>query len=213
MFTGIIEKTGKIKNILKRGNIYRLALDIKKNFDSLKIGDSISVNGVCLTVVDFKNGSIAFDIMEKTFKTTSFSNLKNNDVINLERSLKSDLRFEGHFVLGHIDGKRKIKTIEKNNNPFIEIILNTDDKKMVVPKGSIAIEGMSLTVAEIKKNSIRAYLIPHTMKNTNLKFKRIGDWVNVEFDVFGKYVQNKVNSGKRQDTRLSEKFLAEKGFI
>jgi len=213
MFTGIIEKTGKIKSIFKKSGTHRLVLDVKKNFDLLKIGDSISVNGVCLTVVDFKGGSIAFDIIEKTFKTTSFFNLKNNDVINLERSLKSDLRFEGHFVLGHIDGKRKIKKIEKHNGPFIEITLDSDDRQKVVQKGSIAIEGMSLTVAEITKNSIKAYLIPHTMENTNLKFKKIGDWVNVEFDILGKYVQNKVNSDKRQDKHITEKLMAEKGFI
>lgn len=191
MFTGIIEKTGIIKGISKKMDTHRLTVYIKKELDSVKKGDSIAVNGACLTVVDIARNRLTFDIMEETFRNTSFRYMKNNDVVNIEKALLWQSRLEGHFVLGHVDRVGKLMAIKKYSRPYIDVAVAPDDKIYVVKKGSIAIDGISLTIGEIYANMIRAYLIPYTLLNTNLKYKRRGDAANIEFDILGKYVQQK----------------------
>ena len=206
MFTGIIEKTATIKNLTRKQSTCRLTIYIKKDLDSVKKGDSISVNGACLTVVDIRKNHLTFDIMHETFRNTSFSHSKSNDIVNIERSLEWKSRLDGHFVLGHVDSVQKIKTIKKNARPYVEVAISPDDKTHVVRKGSIAIEGISLTIGEVYKDRIRVYIIPYTLQNTNLKYKKTGDWVNIEFDILGKYAH-------KSPQVLTEEFLKNKGFI
>ena len=151
------------------------------------------------------------DVIKKTFECTSFRRLRNNDVVNLERSLKVDSRVEGHFVLWHIDVSRNIYFVEKNFHPFIDIEILPQDKEYIVPRGSVAVAGISLTVGEIQEKNMRVYLIPHTLKNTNLKFRKRNDYVNIEFDALGKYARRKTNDKKR--TPITGDLLKDKGFV
>ncbi|UCD55474.1 MAG: riboflavin synthase [Candidatus Omnitrophota bacterium] len=213
MFTGIIEQTGIIKNLSKKKDIYRLDIYIKKNLDSIKAGSSVSINGVCLTVVDLRKNHVIFDIMKETFLNTSFRHLKNNDVVNIESSLKWAPRIDGHFVLGHIDRIQRIKSIEKHTRPYIDVTLAPDDKIYIVKKGSIAIDGISLTIGEVYKDKVRAYIIPYTLKNTNLKYKKKGDPVNIEFDILGKYIHNSLLYKRDIKLVLTKESLKKNGFI
>lgn len=213
MFTGIIERTGLVKNISKRYNTYQLTVDIGKYLGAVKKGDSISVNGVCLTAVDIRKNQLVFDLMEETFTNTSFRYIKNRDMVNIERSLGWQSRLEGHFVLGHVDGTRKIKTIRKEVHPYIDISIVPDDKIYIVEKGSIAIEGISLTIAEVYASYFRVYIIPYTLANTNLKYKKTGDQVNIEFDILGKYIHNRESYKNNKLPLVTKGLLESKGFI
>jgi len=213
MFTGIIEQTGIIKNLSKKKDVYRLAVYVKKDLDSIGTGDSISINGACLTVVDVRKNHIIFDIMGETFLNTSFCHLRNNDVVNIERALKWEGRLDGHFVLGHIDRVQRIKSIEKHTHPYIDVTIAPDDKIYLVKKGSIAIDGVSLTIGEVYKDRIRAHIIPYTLKKTNLKYKKKGDPVNVEFDILGKYIHKGPLYKEDRHPVLTKESLKKSGFI
>lgn len=213
MFTGIIEQTGKVKSVFLKKDTYRLEILPTRNMDSLKNGDSLSINGTCLTLVGIKNGVLFFDVMKETFKRTSLRFLKKNDIINIERALSWKSRVDGHFVYGHIDSVCKIKSIKKTSRPCIDISIPKDSRAYVVERGSIAIEGISLTVGELYKNGLRAYIIPYTLLNTNLKYKKINDPVNVEFDILGKYAQNRQVLGKTRKPSRVEESLKKAGFI
>ncbi|MFC1576434.1 riboflavin synthase [Candidatus Omnitrophota bacterium] len=213
MFTGIIEETAIIEGISKKANTYRLALRFRKTPEEIKIGDSVSVNGACLTVVEIKNNVLSFDIMGETFRNTSFRYARNGNVVNTERSLKSQSRIEGHFVSGHVDAAKKIRSIKRVPNPSIEVPVAPGDKRYVAKKGSIAIDGISLTIGDVREGSITAYIIPHTLESTNLKFKKPGDWVNVEFDILAKYVQDRPKGQKSVSPGVTEKLLKNNGFI
>lgn len=213
MFTGIIEQTGIVKDISIKGDTRQLSVYLSKKADSLKIGDSISVSGVCLSVVTFEKNNLIFDVTEETFKNTSLRRAKTNDIVNIERSLKREGGLDGHFVLGHVDGTRKIKALKKDSRPYTDILIFPDDKPYVVKKGSIAIDGISLTVSEVYESAIRVFLIPHTLENTNLKHKKAGDEVNIEFDILGKYAQKRLLCEKNGSSRLTEEFLKNHGFI
>lgn len=213
MFTGIVENTGRIKNLSRKVDTYRLEVLAEQKLNSVKIGDSVSVNGTCLSVVGTSGKTISFDIMAETFKKTSFPRLKNNNIVNLERSLELNSRLDGHFVSGHVDSVQKIKEIRKHKKPYIDIAIAKDDRIYVVKKGSVAIDGISLTIGEICSDKIRVYIIPHTLQNTNLRFKKKGDAVNIEFDVLGKYALNAVLHKKYTPSPITKEFLKNKGFI
>jgi len=192
MFTGIIEGIGKIKKIsnnTKNRSSIQMTVDLGKHGKGLKTGQSVALNGVCLTVIKLSKTDCTFEMIEETTKKTSLGNLKPKEIVNLERSLKAGDRLEGHFVLGHVDGVGIIKKIQKKPKEvqvWFEIpkILT----KYVVKKGSIAIDGISLTVVDIKDNLASVCLIPHTIEVTNFKTKKIGDKVNIETDILGKYI-------------------------
>ena len=213
MFTGIIEKTGHVKKVKKEKDTHRLVISVRDISESAKIGDSISVNGACLTLVARKNNLFSFDITEETFKGTTLRFLKVNDIVNVEQALKATSRLEGHFVLGHIDSAEKLKAIKKGTHPYIDVTISSDDKKYVVEKGSIAIDGISLTVGRIYNDRIRIFLIPHTYQNTNIAHKKSGDWVNVEFDVLGKYVLKNAQAGKKNRRPVTSELLKNAGFV
>lgn len=213
MFTGLVESTGRIKSISRRNNACRLEILTKQKLDDVKVGDSVSVNGACLSVVGIKGKALSFDIMAETLKNTSFPQLKNNDVINIERSLRADARIDGHFVLGHVDSVQKIREIKKQGKPHIDVTIAKNDRAYIIKKGSIAIDGVSFTIGEIHDDKIRAYIIPHTLRNTSLKLKKKGDVVNLEFDVLGKYALNRSLGKKGKPISITEEFLKIKGFI
>ena len=192
MFTGIVEGIGKVKKIskaTKNRSAIQMIVDLGKHGKDLKTGQSVALNGVCLTVTKLSKTECTFEMIEETTKKTDLGNLKLGGIVNIERSLKVGDRLEGHFVLGHVDGVGIIKKIQKKPKEvqiWFEVPKNLS--KYVVKKGSIAIDGISLTVVEIKNNLASVCLIPHTIQVTNFKTKNIGDKVNIETDILGKYI-------------------------
>lgn len=213
MFTGIIKEVGSIKGLSEKKGVYRLVVFFEKNPDPVKQGQSIAVNGVCLTAVDINKNNIAFDIMEETFNKTALRYLKKESAVNIERALRWEDRLDGHFVLGHIDGCRKLKSIKKETPSYLDLAINPDDRVYIAEKGSIALDGISLTVGGVYGDKIRIYMIPYTINNTNLKYKKPGDWINVEFDILGKYTANGSFSKKETPSLVTKEFLKEQGFI
>lgn len=189
MFTGVVEELGQIKSISKQGSFTLLVVKADKVLADTKIGDSIAVNGACLTVVKKDNHSLGFEVILKTLKLTNLEYFKAFDRVNLERSLKIGDRLSGHFVTGHIDcvGIIRKKSYISNNLCF-EITIPNKCIAYCLPKGSIAIDGISLTIVEKKSNTFRVFIIPHTLKNTTLGFKGPSDKVNIEFDILAKRV-------------------------
>lgn len=187
MFSGIIEELGEVKNISKRGNITLLEIGTEKVQEGIKIGDSISVNGVCLTVIKNERAILVFEVMPETLKNTNLGILGVSDKVNLERSLKVGDRLSGHFVTGHIDCIGIIrKKYYVTGNLCFEVAIPVKFLKYILPKGSIAVDGISLTIVEKKSCAFCVYIIPHTLKNTTLGFKAPSDKVNVEFDILAK---------------------------
>jgi len=192
MFTGIVEGTGiigKIEKNPKNRSAAKMTVDLGKQVAGLQIGQSVAINGVCLTVTKISKNKCNFEMIEETTKKTSLGNLKTGSIVNIERSIKAGDRMEGHFVLGHIDGVGIIKKIEKKPK---EIKIWFDIPKQlvryVVEKGSIAVDGISLTVVDAIKNRISVCLIPHTIQVTNFHTKIVGDKINIETDILGKYI-------------------------
>lgn len=191
MFTGIIEGTGKVKKLSRSKNrsALQISIDLGKNSKGLKLGQSVALNGVCLTVIGRKKTTCNFEMIEETAKKTDLGNLRPESIVNVERSLKAGERLEGHFVLGHVDGTGVIKKIiKKPKEVQIWFAVPKNLSKYIVKKGSIAIDGISLTVVDVQKNQVSVCLIPHTIKITNFKTKKIGDKVNIETDILGKYI-------------------------
>jgi len=204
MFTGLIEQTSKIENIVINSNGARITFCA--DFDDVKIGDSISVNGACLSITEIKNDKFSADIMKETLDLTNLKNLRSGDIVNLERAMSVNSRFQGHIVSGHIDTIAAVKNIIQDGfAKRISFNCNTD---LVVKKGSITINGVSLTVTDVQKDSFEVSLIPETIKNTNLSMLKVGDIVNIEYDVLAKYIQKFVSPKKE----ITLEFLKENGF-
>ena len=192
MFTGIVEGVGtvnKISKITKNRSAIEMTIDLGKQVKGLKIGQSVALNGVCLTATKISKSKCIFEMIEETTKKTDLGNLKVGGVVNIERSLKAGDRLEGHFVLGHVDGVGKIKKIVKKPKE-VQVYFEVPKSlaKYVVKKGSIAIDGISLTVVDIKKTLASVSLIPHTIQITNFHTKKVGDKINIETDILGKYI-------------------------
>ena len=192
MFTGIITSTGKIKKIeqnTKNRSAIKVSIDLGKDSKGLKIGQSVALNGVCLSATKISKNVCTFEMIDETMKKTDLGNLKVGSIVNVERSLKVGERLEGHFVLGHVDGVAKIEKIEeKPKEVKIWFKIPKNLKKYVVKKGSIALDGISLTLVDVKNDLGSVCLIPHTIQITNFKTKKIGDKLNIETDVLGKYI-------------------------
>lgn len=192
MFTGIIAGTGKVKNITKNTknrSAIQMTVDLGRQAKGLKMGQSVALNGVCLTVTKLSKHLGRFEMIDETTKKTDLGNLKIGSIVNIERSLKAGDRLEGHFVLGHVDGVGIIKKILKKPKE-VQVWFEVPKKlaKYIVKKGSIAIDGISLTVVDVKKNLVAVSFIPHTIQVTNFKTKKVGDKVNIETDILGKYI-------------------------
>ncbi len=191
MFTGIIEEIGNIDSIIDKPLGMRFKISAIKIMEDLKIGDSVAINGVCLTVVNRTDNSFCLDIVDETLEKSNLGDLKKGDDVNLERSLKVSDRFGGHIVQGHIETIGVILDKQKKDDgALISIGLDPEWMRYCIPKGSIAIDGISLTIAKIEANIIKVALIPHTLQNTTLGKKNKSDTLNIETDIIGKYVTN-----------------------
>lgn len=212
MFTGLIEETGKIKNISKEEN---LLLSVETKLSSkLSLGDSICVNGVCLTVVKTGNNSFSADVMEETINKTNIKDYKPNDTVNLEKALTLNTPLGGHLLTGHIDETGEIVAYKKQKSySSISIKISSENQIFLCPKGSIAIDGISLTINEVKDNIFTVNIIPHTLKKTNLGLKKIKDKINLEYDILAKYIYRQQILSQKNKEKINEKFLKEHGFI
>lgn len=190
MFTGLVEEKGSLVEKNKTGEGYRLVFQAKKVIDDMEIGSSCAVNGVCLTVVNIEGNKFSVDVIEETLKKSSLGELEINSYVNLERPLKAEARLGGHFVLGHVDTTGIIAEVkELSNSHFMTIKFEPKFRKYLIFVGSIAIDGVSMTVAQLDKDSFSVGIIPHTWEETVFSNKKPGDKVNLEFDVLGKYVE------------------------
>ncbi len=209
MFTGIIEEMGEVKAIKKGEKSASLSIAGNLIFSDLKLGDSVATNGVCLTVTSINGNVFTADVMNETLTRSSIGELKTGSNVNLERAMGENGRFGGHIVSGHIDGTGKILAIKKEDIA-IWYTVKTDSKIMryIIEKGSIAIDGISLTVAKVERDNFSVSIIPHTAKETVLWEKKIGSIVNLENDIVGKYIEKLMTSQKG----ISKDFLLENGF-
>lgn len=217
MFTGIVEEIGTIKNI-KRGN-RSIVLEIyaSKVLEGMQVGDSVATNGVCLTVTSFSGVSFVVDVMPETMRCTSLGELRAGSRVNLERALPVNGRLGGHIVSGHVDGTGKIVAKEKDENAIWVTIATTPAvSRYIVAKGSIAIDGISLTVVSVSEDTFKVSIIPHTQSETTLVGKNVGDTVNLENDVLAKYVEKlllpRENTKTEEKKGLSLDFLIANGF-
>jgi len=210
MFTGIVESMGTVKRLARKGEDALLFIDTSMNLDDLKIGDSIAINGACLTVTE-KTGSIfSADVSAETMARTNIKLLKSGEKVNLEKSLRMNSFLGGHLVLGHVDGMGKIQEkIIKANSIQFGVEIDNELSRYVVEKGSVAVDGISLTVNSCEKNRIYVNMIPYTARNTTLGFKKVADLVNIETDIIAKYIEKFLTPGKGIDMN----FLAEHGFL
>lgn len=212
MFTGIIEEIGKIRKLSINGTGSRIEIECSKVLNGTKIGDSIAINGCCTTVTELGTNYFCADISSETLRVTNFSSLKSSMPVNLERALTPSSRMGGHIVQGHIDCVGKLVHIEKLSEFYnLSFEIPEDDIKYAVKKGSIAINGVSLTVAGVYGNIVKIAVIPHTWQNTTLQYLKSGDNVNIETDILGRYIENFLSASN--NNTITEDFLAENGFI
>lgn len=215
MFTGLVEEIGTIQAILKGSNSSVLTIQGNIIFQDLQLGDSVMVNGVCLTVSSCSNNTFTADVMHETLQRSSLGNLKTGNQVNLERAMHANGRFGGHIVSGHIDGTGVIIRIKKDDNAIWYTIKSNDKiMKYIVEKGSIAIDGTSLTIVEVTTGSFSVSIIPHTAKSTIFSKKSIGDKVNLENDLVGKYIERFMSYEQEQITNCSitKEFLTKYGY-
>ncbi len=197
MFTGLIEEIGSIEKIVRLQGKINLTVKANKVLTDSKIDDSIAVNGICLTVVDIQKNSFTVQAVNETIEKSTIKNWRNGNLVNLERAMKISDRLGGHIVQGHVDGIGTINKINKISDTIeLEIILPVDKNIYTIEKGSIAIDGISLTIAKKNGNKIILAVIPHTLKNTILINKKVNEKVNIEFDFFAKYIENYLNNSK-----------------
>ena len=215
MFTGLVAELGTVRGLKRVQNSYHLTVAARKVLDNLKIGDSVAVNGVCLTASEISGNTFTADVMNETFHRSSLSELKSGSHVNLERAMAADGRFGGHIVAGHVDGTGIITNIKKDDNAvWYTISADSSIMKYIIEKGSVAVDGISLTVAEVLKDSFSVSVIPHTAKETILSQKKLGDTVNLENDLVGKYVEKLLNFNhdEKPKSRITREFLANAGF-
>ena len=212
MFTGIVEEIGTIKSFIKQSNGADLVIEAKKVLEDTKLGDSICVNGVCQTVTELGTDFFAVKLSDETLNITTFSNIKTGDKVNLERALTLNTRLGGHLVSGHVENIAKLVEIKKLTDFYnMKFLFDENLLKYVIYKGSITINGISLTVSNISSNIIEVALIPHTFENTTMKYLKQGDSVNIETDIIAKYVENMLNKSN-QSSKIDMNFLVENGF-
>lgn len=218
MFTGLVEELGKVKSISRGQKSVRLTINALKILTDVKLGDSIAVNGTCLTVVDYSDKFFTADVMPETVDKTVLAKLRPGDTVNLERTMRLGDRFGGHIVSGHIDGMGIISGMTKDDNAvIIRIEAGQEVMRYIIKKGSVAIDGISLTVVECTEEWFTVSLIPHTASMTTLGIKKIGDPVNLETDVIGKYVEkllgiNYKDNADKANSGITLDFLGKHGF-
>lgn len=215
MFTGIIEEIGTIKSVKSTKDAIVFSIGAKHILQDVSLGDSIAVNGVCLTVTEFSSEAFSVDVMPETVKSTSLAELKQGSKVNLERAMAANGRFGGHFVSGHVDGTATIvKKQQVSNAVYYELQISEDLTNTLIHKGSITIDGISLTIFGLEKEKVVISIIPHTIQETILGSKGVGDIVNIECDMIGKYIKKFVSQQVTPtQSSLSKSFLEENGFV
>ncbi|WP_102691957.1 riboflavin synthase [Rummeliibacillus pycnus] len=212
MFTGIVEDLGSVKAIKNAPNSMQLTIESPKIVEDVHLGDSIAVNGVCLTVISFSANQFTVEVMPETVKATNIQSLQIGEYVNLERAMPANGRFGGHFVSGHVDGTGVILRKRKFANAvYVDIGISTELSKFCMLKGSVAIDGISLTIFDVKPKQLTVSLIPHTFDQTILGIKKERDIVNIENDLLGKYVINHLDR-KQENSTITMDFLKENGF-
>jgi len=211
MFTGIVKELGVVRRVNRAGGLYKLEVESAVISRDINAGDSVAVNGVCLTLTGRKNAILSFDVMAETIARSHLASLKEKDRVNLEGALKAGDSLGGHFVTGHIDCVGTVRAIKKSGGEFLmEVGFPERFAGLVVEKGSVSLDGVSLTVGSAGRGSFEVYLIPHTLKVTTLASAKAGDGINVEFDLIGKYIARlKETEGH---SAITEEFLRGKGF-
>lgn len=220
MFTGLVEEIGTLRAVTRNGEAMVLHIAASTIMSDLKIGDSIAVNGVCLTATLLDSHSFAADVMPETFRKSNLKDLQMGSKINLERAMIANGRFGGHIVQGHVDGVGKINHVTRNQNAVVYDITpeNQNVFKYIIPKGSITLDGISLTVVNVQESKFQVSVIPHTLAQTVLYSKKAGDTVNIECDVLGKYVEHLLNYGssrqpnEEKSSGINMEYLAKNGF-
>lgn len=217
MFTGLVAELGTVQRLARQGNSYHLTVGAKKVLENLKIGDSVAVNGACLTVVRMDDSGFTADVMPETVRLTNIGSLQPGSRVNLERTLRLCDGLDGHIVSGHVEG---LGTISEQRPEGIAVVVTISTPpellKYIIKKGSIAIDGISLTVTEVTDTSFSVSLIPHTAKETTLGLKKVGDSVNLETDILGKYVERMLTWHQKQEGKtdtLDMNMLLENGFV
>jgi len=218
LFTGLIEEVGKIKSVHRSGQSMVLSIQAKEVLKETLLGDSIAVNGICLTVTSFDTSTFTVDVMPETMERTNLHQLSIGSFVNLERAMTPNRRFGGHFVAGHVDGIAKLlEKKEVDNAIFLKFQAEPSLTKYMIEKGSIAIDGISLTLVTVNDHSFSVSIIPHTLKETNLFSKQIGSTVNIEVDMIGKfvekYISNFMGAREKKGSNITEGFLRENGFL
>ena len=211
MFTGIIEEIGEIKNIQLSPNGAKLEVACNEILKDVNLGDSIAINGCCQTVVKFSDSDFSVEVSPETLNITNFSTLKKGQKVNLERALTPTSRMGGHIVQGHVDLTGTLLKVEKLEN-FYNMYFETTDTKYIVQKGSITVNGISLTVADVNETCFKIAVIPHTYKNTTLQDTKIGEIVNIETDILGRYIEKFLSVNNNKKSNISMEFLIENGF-
>lgn len=214
MFSGIVEELGAVKSLNKQGAVYKLRVAAAIVTKDINNGQSICVNGVCLTVVEVNQEALAFDIMPESINRANLARLKPGEKVNLERAVKSDGRFDGHFVSGHIDGQGVIARLEKRgDNAVITLKTSPEILGYIALKGSVALDGVSLTVSGLSKDTFSVSLIPYTLRNTTLGLKKEKDTVNIETDILSKYIGRILSASTSSPSNITASFLREEGFM
>ena len=214
MFTGIIEEIGELIRIKQGSDSAVLTIRAGKVLEGTKVGDSIAVNGVCLTVTGLDGTSFDAYVMPETMRRSALGSLSAGSRVNLERAMAADGRFGGHMVAGHVDGTGRISGIRTESNAVLyTVAADPQLLRYVVEKGSITVDGISLTVVSVSDNELTVSVIPHTRSVTTLGLRRIGDQVNLETDIIGKYVEKLLRTENREKTGITMDFLAENGFL
>ena len=212
MFTGIIEETGHIRTVTRGRHSSILSIGAAEILSDLKIGDSVAVNGVCLTATTVDGGGFTADVMHETLDRSTLGQLAAGDVVNLERAMPAGGRFGGHIVSGHIDGVGRVVSVRRDDNAVWYTVETPPElRRYIVEKGSIAVDGISLTVARVDARTFAVSVIPHTLGVTTLGARRVGSGVNLEADIIGKYVESLFRSASAQSA-ITREFLAQNGF-
>jgi len=213
MFTGIIEEIAKIDKTKPIAGGLSIKIEAKKILNDISVNDSICIDGVCLTVTNFDNSGFWVDAVGATLEKSTFANIKSSSFVNLERSVRLNDRLGGHLVQGHVNGIGTISEIQKlGENYLLQITVPANLERYLIKEGSIAISGISLTIADLDKNLISISVIPHTWQNTNLKHKKVNDKVNIEIDVLAKYVERLLTKNDTAGKNITENWLKEIGY-
>jgi len=196
MFTGIVEEAGRVEGVRRGKKSTEFVVRARKVARSLRVGSSLAVNGACLTVVSNRKGLLRFDVLEETLRRTNLAFVRAGDRVNFERPLRANARLDGHFVLGHVDARGTVRRFARNGTDYVlDVAAPASVMKYILEKGSVAVDGISLTVARAGRGWFRVWIIPHTRSVTNLRTRRAGDFVNLEADVLGKYVEKLLTRG------------------